>query len=201
MGKYCQRCGREFNGAADLCDACQSKHCQICGREFSGGGDVCDACLFKSYSQSEDYHPNQMNQRSMNENSLYESSPQRIEDCCNPDLISATLAKYSSVIQTVGRLLLFLTLVFGFFIAYRSATAASAEDELIRLLQSKSKSTSETTDFNTTRFLTTLFPYILFAFADFIIFKTCSLLLVASAKITNSTRTAARLAEYEARRK
>ncbi len=116
----------------------------------------------------------------------FEAPPTSVEECVNQDKVTATLCQWPSQVQSLGRALLLLVILGGTVASYGSAmvTNNSGNKEFTPLL-----------------FIASFLTYLLYAVGIYIAYNVTSLLIAALARITQSNRTMARLAELEARQR
>ena len=162
------------------------KRCSKCGKVFSGVGDVCPECT-RTASQNAQTAPARLtlSGSSMFEDSMNEPSPKTIEDCTAPDKLTQSLWNWAKNLEKYGAMILVLILIGGIITALSNAkTVADYTGEQ---------------EFSTALFLASFFNTIIYAVLEYLVYHVLALLTASLARIVQSTRTTARLAEWTAR--
>ncbi len=162
------------------------KRCSKCGKAFSGVGDVCPECT-KTASQAAQTASAQLTLGgpSMFENCMNEPAPRTVEDCTAPDSLTRTLWNWAKNLEKYGAMLLVFILVSGIISAWSNA-----------------KNTADImggNGFSAALFLSSFLNTIIYAILEYLVYHVLALLVASLARIVQSTRTTARLAEWTAR--
>lgn len=165
------------------------KYCIQCGKEFPGVGDICPECL-KTIQQSAPSSLTLSPPQSSFADCQYEKPPTCIEECTNQDKVTSSLWSWSATVESIGKVLCILIIFGGILAAFNSSMIETGINSY----------TGETkTEFSGRVFGTVAVTYIIYAVAEYCVYRTVALLIAALARITQSSRTTARLQEYEIR--
>ena len=162
------------------------KKCTKCGKVFTGVTEVCPDCTNKAF-QSVTAPSAQLSTggKSMFASSMNEFIPNTIEDCTAQDALTKTLWNWAINLEKYGAVLLVLILIGGLIYALANAMVVT--------------NAAGTTDFSIPLFIAAFFSTIIYAVLEYLIYHALALLVASLAKIVHSTRTTARLAEWNAR--
>ena len=162
------------------------KTCTKCGKTFSGVGGMCPDCT-RSASQQAQAAASQFSiaGTSMFENSMNESVPQTIEDCTAQDGLTKTLWRWAINLEKYGAVLLVIIIIGGLIAAWSNAQV---------IVNAAGK-----TEFSAPLFIAAFFNTIIYAVLEYFVYHVLALLVGSLAKIVQSTRATARLAEWNAR--
>ena len=122
----------------------------------------------------------------MIEQTMIEQTPATLDDCVRPDALSSQLWSWAQNLEKYGQWLLVLIVVGGILTSYFGAqveTSASSDPEFSPIL-----------------FLSSFLQTIVYALVEYFLYHVLSLLVASLAKLVHNTRTAARIAEYRARK-
>lgn len=162
------------------------KRCTKCGKTFTGVGDVCPDCT-RAASQAAQAASAQLTigGTSMFENSMNESAPKSIEDCTSQDSLTKTLWSWAINLEKYGAVLLVIIFVGGVITAWSNAQVIT--------------NAAGSTEFSAPLFIAAFINTIIYAVLEYLVYHVLALLVGSLAKIVQSTRTTARLAEWNAR--
>lgn len=162
------------------------KKCTKCGKAFTGVGDVCPDCT-RAASQAAQTASAQLTigGTSMFESSMNESIPKTIEDCTTQDSLTKTLWSWAINLEKYGAVLLVIILIGGLISAFMNAQVVT--------------NMAGNTEFSAPMFIAAFFNTIVYAVLEYLVYHVLALLVGSLAKIVQSTRTTARLAEWNAR--
>ena len=162
------------------------KRCSKCGKEFTGVGDVCPDCT-KAAEQDAQTASAQLTLGgpSMFENCMNEPAPKTIEDCTSPDNLTKSLWNWAKILEKYGAVLLVFILVNGIISSWSDAKNVVAI-------------TGES-GFSVALFLVSFMKAIIYAILEYLVYHVLALLVASLARIVQSTRTPARIAEGTAR--
>lgn len=117
-----------------------------------------------------------------------ETTPETIEDCVNQDKVTTNLWNWARRLEIFGKILLALIIIGGILISFSDAnTVAEVVDG--------------EAEFQVKVFLVDMLTYVIYAFVEYCVYHVVALLIGSLARIVQSNRTVARLAELEARNK
>ena len=162
------------------------KKCTKCGKNFTGVGNICPDCTRAASQTAQAASPQlTLGGTSMFENSMNESAPQSIEDCTSQDSLTETLWSWAINLEKYGAVLLVLILLGGVLTAWSSAQVIT--------------NVAGNTEFSAPLFIASFMSTIIYAVLEYLVYHVLALLVASLAKIVQSTRAAARLAEWTAR--
>lgn len=132
--------------------------------------------------------------RTMFDDCANEPTPTSIEECTNQDKVTVNLWKWAGKLEILGKILMIIIIIGGILISFSNAMVNT------EVVTDYYRKTTETeTSFEFTLFLTNLMTYAVYAIMEYCIYHVIALLIGSLARIVQSTRTTARLAEFEAR--
>lgn len=126
--------------------------------------------------------------KTMFDDCAIEAPPTCIEDCTNQDKVTVNLWTWAHRLEVLGQVLLALIIIGGLFISFSNAYAISSA------LEGAGK-------FSAKIFFTSIISYVIYAIVEYCAYHVLALLVGSLARIVQSNRTMARLAELEARNK
>ena len=113
--------------------------------------------------------------KTMFDDCAVEDAPTSIEDCTNQDKVTVNLWKWASKLETFGKILLVMIILGGAVIFANSLEADERRASIY------------------------LITYFICAFVEYRVYHVLALLIASLARIVQSNRTMARLAELQAR--
>ena len=122
----------------------------------------------------------------MIEQTMIEPTPASLDDCVRPDSLTNTLWSWAQNLEKYGQVLLLLIILGGILMSYFGAQVET--------------SMSRDPEFSPALFLTSFLQTIVYAVVEYLLYHVLSLLVASLAKLVHNTRTAARIAEYRARK-
>lgn len=131
--------------------------------------------------------------KTMFDDCAVEDAPTSIEDCTNQDKVTVNLWKWASKLETFGKILLFIIIFGGILLSFASSTKSVYHEA------SYVTEAYYSDDFSPALFFTNLFTYLIYAFVEYCVYHVLALLIASLARIVQSNRTMARLAELQAR--
>ena len=161
------------------------KKCTKCGKSFSGIGDVCPDCTRTASAEAMAASQFSIGGASMFEDSMRESVPKTIEECTAQDGLTRNLWSWAINLEKYGAVLLVIILVGGLISAFMNARSVT--------------NMAGAAEFSVSLFIASFINTIIYAVLEYLVYHVLALLVGSLAKIVQSTRTTARLAEWEAR--
>lgn len=165
-----------------------AKFCIRCGKEYEGETDVCPKCLSESQTIAET-KPRSSTSLSLNGSAIFQESmneppPQSVEDCTAKDKLTTELWNWANNLEKYGTAVLLLLILGGLISGFFDAKeAAGLTDD----------------DFSAAVFVAAIVKTSVAAIMTYLAFHSIALLVGSLARIVQSSRTTARLAEWHAR--
>lgn len=126
--------------------------------------------------------------KTMFDDCAIEAPPTCIEDCTNQDKVTINLWTWARRLELLGQILLALIIIGGVVLSLTNSYVVTD------VLEGDKK-------FSIALFFTNLLTYTIYAIVEYCVYHVLALLVGSLARIVQSNRTTARLAELEARNK